>query len=126
MSEPAQYLERLVAPAERRNFPRVKVMSMLHGYWVELDMPVTIREVSLGGFSVESAIPFPVGFDHTFLFSAADGRETLIRACCRHARMEETGRGTICVAGFEFLPQPEEHLRIVVDAVRQLGGKYPS
>jgi hypothetical protein len=125
MSEIAPQFDRLVAPAERRQFPRVKVMSMLHGYWVELDLPVTIRELSLGGFSVESAIPFPVGFDHTFLFSAADGRETLIRSCCRHSRMEETDRGTTCVAGFEFLPQPEEQLKIVVETVRQLGGKYP-
>ena len=34
-------------------------MSRLRGYWVELDVTVTVRDVSLGGFSVLSPVPFP-------------------------------------------------------------------
>lgn len=117
---------RLVAPAERRQYPRVKVMSLLHGYWVELDVPVTVVEVSVGGFSVESSIPFPAGFDATFLFSASDGRESLVRCCCRHSRMGESHGSQVCIAGFEFLPQPEENLSIIEDTVRQLGVKFPT
>lgn len=113
----------LLSPDERRRFPRFKVTSMIHGHWVELDLPVTIRDVSLGGFSVESPIAFPVGSDQTFLFSAADGRQTQAWCRCRHARATRVNGAPMCVAGFEFLPQPEEQLRIIIDTVRLLGLK---
>jgi hypothetical protein len=107
-------------PAERRRSPRVKAVSLLHGYWVELDMPVRVLDISLGGFAVESPIPFPTGSEQTFLFSTGDGRETLVRCQCRNVRTAEANGATISVAGFQFLPQPEEDLRVVIEAVRRL------
>lgn len=107
------------APAERRRAPRVKAVSLLHGYWIELDMPVRVLDISLGGFAVESPIPFPTGSEQTFLFSTGDGRETLVRCQCRNVRTTEVDGATISVAGFEFLPQPEENLQVVAETVRR-------
>src|SRR5262245_42096021 len=61
---------------ERRKLARIRVLSALQGYGVELDTKVIVREVSPGGFSVESPLAFAVGMDYTFLFSTADGTET--------------------------------------------------
>ena len=99
-------------------------MSLLHGYWIELDLAVIIQEISLGGFSVESSKPFEVGSDQTFLFTASDGRETMVACTCRHARLSFAKGPAVCVAGFEFLPQPSENLQIIVDTVRMLGPKF--
>jgi len=107
-------------PAERRNDPRVKAMSLLHGYWVELDMPVRVIDISLGGFAVESPIPFPIGSEQTFLFSTGDGGETLVRCECRNSRTTEVAGKTACIVGFKFLPQPEEDLQILADTVQRL------
>lgn len=106
-------------PAERRRSPRVKAVSLLHGYWVELDMPVRVLDISLGGFAVESRIPFPTGSEQTFLFSTGDGRETLVRCECRNVRTTELDGETISVAGFQFLPQPEENLTVVAETIRR-------
>jgi hypothetical protein len=106
---------------EQRRFPRVRVMSSLHGYGVELDRNVTILEVSRGGFSLESPSEFAVGVEQTFLFTTNDGDETLVRCQCRHSHAKAAMGGTqTYVAGFEFLPQPEENLRIIVETIDRL------
>ena len=111
------------APVNRRRMPRLRVMSTLYGYGVELDLKVTIREVSLGGFSVESPIPFPIGAEQTFLVTTADGRETMVRCKCRHSHTTDSQGATVCVAGFEFLPQPAENLRIIAETIERLQAK---
>ena len=95
-------------------------MSRLRGYWVELDLAVTVREASLGGFSVVSPAPFPVGSQQSFLFSTVDGRETLAFVECRHcAAYPNLGR-TAYIAGFEFQPQPKDNLALVIEVLQEI------
>jgi hypothetical protein len=106
---------------EQRRFPRVRVVSSLYGYSVELDLSVTIRDVSLGGFAIESPIPFPVGAEQTFLITTSDSQETLVRCVCRHARKTTSAQGAAaCIAGFEFLPQADDNLKLIADTVSRL------
>ena len=107
-------------PAERRRSPRIKVMSRLRGYWVELDLTVTVREASLGGFSVVSPAPFPVGSQQSFLFSTLDGRETLAFVEFRHSAASPHVGRTAYIAGFEFQPQPKDNLALVVDLLKAI------
>jgi len=108
------------SPAERRRFPRVKVMSRLRGYWVDLDLNVTIRDVSVGGFSVLSPMPFSIGAEQSFLLSTIDGRETLTFATCRHCtRTADTGPA-MYFAGLQFLPQPADNLTLVIETLRAI------
>ncbi len=113
------------AGAERRRLPRVKVLSSLEGYGVEVATKVTVREISLGGFSVESPVTFPNGSVQTFLFSIGDGTETMVRCECRH--VESVGaNGTVsCIAGFQFLPNQDESLQMIVNLYRELRRKFP-
>lgn len=108
------------AGIERRRLPRVRVLNALHGYGVEANARVTVKDVSLGGFAAESTVAFDPGSEHTFLFTTADDRETMVRCECRHARTTEISGVTTCVAGFQFLPDQEENLRIIVDVFQRL------
>ena len=109
--------------AERRRFPRARVLSALAGYDVGAEASVNIVEISLGGFSVESAVMFEVGSEHTFLFSTAEGAETMVRCVCRHARGVEVS-GPRCIAGFEFLPGQESSLQIIVQVYERLRRRH--
>ena len=106
---------------ERRKLPRVRVLSALHGYGVEVEAAVNVRDVSLGGFACESHIVFTTGTEHTFLFTTSDGRETMVRCQCRHARSTKMADGSAtCVAGFLFLPDQEANLQVLIEVYRKL------
>src|SRR5688572_21084135 len=88
------------ALGERRRHPRVRVLSALEGYEVQLDAKVNIEEISAGGFSARSPLVFAVGSAQTFLFSTGAGIETMVQCVCRHATLVEGTGGVKCVAGF--------------------------
>lgn len=108
---------------ERRRVPRVRVLSALQSYGVDIETSVSVRDVSPGGFGVESPIAFTLGSEHTFLFATADGREAMVRCQCRHVRQSQSGAGTDkFVAGFEFLPGQQDSLEIIVEVYQRLRG----
>ena len=116
---PASQPDRTRTGVERRRFPRARVLSTLQGYDVDADASVNVLEISLGGFSVESPVMFEVGSEQTFLFSTAEGAETMVRCVCRHTR-DTQASGPRCVAGFEFLPGQEASLEIIVQVYERL------
>jgi hypothetical protein len=113
------------AGIERRRLPRVRALSTLYGYAVELEAKVEVREVSVGGFSAESPVEFVAGSVYTFLFSIADGTETMVRCECRHTRASQAGGTPRYIAGFQFLPNQEDSLRIIVDLYQRLRARQP-
>jgi hypothetical protein len=99
-------------------------MSRLRGYWIELSVAVTVREVSVGGFSAMSPVPFPVGSQQSFLLSTVDGRETLALVECRHCSPAANTRGpNAYLAGFEFPPQPAENLGLVIETLQWIAAR---
>jgi len=89
----------------RRRHPRIAVLGEIQGRRVPLDMPITVRDLSLRGFSAESAQPFPPGTRHQFQFTKPDGPEILLEATAIHCRIASaTGDGQVTfVSGFEFV-----------------------
>jgi hypothetical protein len=71
---------------ERRVFPRLDVLDDLHGHLVPFGMPVTIRDVSVGGFSAETAVTFRTSSRHTVRFTTRDRQEILIEADVGHCQ----------------------------------------
>lgn len=90
----------------RRRFPRIEVLEMVEGRRVPLDVPMKVRDLSQGGFSAESSVPFPPGTRHHFRFSAVtQDREVSLSATvvhCRLAKADADGNYTY-ITGFEFL-----------------------
>jgi hypothetical protein len=92
----------------RRRFPRVEVLGMVEGQRIPLDVPMKIRDLSQGGFSAESSVPFPPGTQHHFRFVALNHNEVRLQATavhCRLASLDADGHYTY-ITGFEF--QPDE------------------
>lgn len=88
----------------RRRFPRIEVLGMVDGRRVPLDVPLLIRELGQGGFSLESPVPFPPGSYHQFRFTTADQREVTLQATVVHCRLASAsvdGNFTY-ITGFEF------------------------
>src|SRR5262245_24602415 len=64
---------------ERRRSPRVALLGKVHGHIAALDVRVKVREMSLGGLSMETDISFPVGSVHDFSLTLGDGAAVLLK-----------------------------------------------
>ena len=94
-------------PIDRRSTPRLEVLGRLHGHLVSLDVPITIGNLGLGGFSAESVMPFPLGARHQFRFTTDTGGEVNIQAVVVHRRPGYSADGlTFFVTGFAFVHDP--------------------
>lgn len=92
---------------DRRSTPRLEVLGRLHGRLVSLDVPISVANVGLGGFSAESVMPFPLGARHHFRFTTDRGVEVNIRAVVVHRRPGYSADGlTFFVTGFAFVHDP--------------------
>jgi hypothetical protein len=89
---------------ERRRSPRVEILGRLHGLVVTLDAPVMIREISLGGMSVETTFEFPAGIRQEFQLTLGDGSVVVVVGLVRHshntAALGDTPR---YVTGLQFV-----------------------
>jgi len=91
---------------DRRRSPRIELLGRLHGHVVSLDVPVIVREISLGGMAVETTFSFPVGVVHEFRLTLGDGAHVLLRGQARHSRSQSArGRTTVYTTGFEFVDE---------------------
>jgi hypothetical protein len=71
---------------------------------VSVDEPVRVREVSLGGLSFESAIPFPVGAVHEFRLTLGDDSTVVLRGRVVRCLQHQLANGvTRYVTGVQFL-----------------------
>lgn len=88
----------------RRRFPRLEVMGRVEGQLMPLDVPLVVRDLSQGGFSTVSHIPFPPGSSHHFRFTTASGVEVMLDAMAVHCRLAAAGAdgNYTYVTGFEF------------------------
>ena len=96
-----------MSPRDRRSTPRLEVLGRLHGQLVSLDIPITIANVGLGGFSAESVMPFPLGARHQFRFTTDDRVEIHLAAVVVHRRPAYSPDGlTYFITGFSFVHDP--------------------
>jgi hypothetical protein len=106
-------------PSERRRAPRVQILGRLHGRIVTVDAPVEIREISLGGMSLESEIAFPVGAVHQFELFLGDGATVAVSAQARHSRQVDSVSPVRYLTGFQFIdedPNPDGQVtKLVTD-----------
>ena len=103
---------------EMRKSPRLDVRHRLRGHLVTLDRPVVLRDLSLGGFSVESDEPIPVG-THIVRIQEAERWSVTVTAASRHRRSSDRDDGTIRhVMGFEYgdqSPETQQTIRVLFE-----------
>jgi hypothetical protein len=105
---------------ERRKAPRLPVGRHVTAELESSAQPVTVRDISLGGFLLESNEPFEVQALHQFRIATSDGWKTLITARSVHSRRSTTETGTY-YTGFAFVDpvgtEAERRIHQLIDKV---------
>ena len=111
------------SPQERRRAHRVEVLGQLHGHVVALKLPLVVRDIGSGGFSVETPVPFPIDSTHSFRFTTADGHEVRVKAeSVRCLRVSPADAHPAYITGFEFVTSDRETKECVGWLVESLAG----
>jgi hypothetical protein len=91
---------------ERRRFPRIEILNRIHGHVTAFDVFVTVRDISLGGMSVETAFPFPEGALHEFRLTMGQQAQAVVQGRVLRSREHVRGDGgRVYISGIEFVEQ---------------------
>jgi hypothetical protein len=115
------HVVRPFTPRERRRAERIEVLGHLHGCLVAANMPITVREASATGFSIETPAPFPEESVHSFRFSNGEGKSAVVRArSMRCLRVNPPDRDPFYIAAFAFETDDPESLYTMGEVLRAL------
>ncbi|HYN10686.1 MAG TPA: PilZ domain-containing protein [Vicinamibacterales bacterium] len=90
--------------SDRRRSPRIEILGRLHGHAVSLDVPVVVREISLGGMALETSFPFPIGAVHEFRLTLGDGAQVQLNGRVMHSRDTTVPGGqAVYLTGIQFV-----------------------
>ncbi len=108
---------------DRRRAPRVEVLGQLHGAIVALRVPITVRDAGPGGFSIETAIPFPDRAEHQFRFTTDQGLEAILTATSVYClRTSPEDAAPAYLTGFEFARTDAAGRKQIAEIVETLAG----
>ncbi len=114
-----------VGVIDRRRSLRVEILGTVQGHLVSLDVPISVRDMSLGGMAVETSFPFEVESLHGFQLELGDGSWVTLRAQVRHCRnLAAPGDQPLYVTGFEFVDErPHESATTIGDLLDKITGE---
>ena len=103
---------------ELRRSPRNDVRHRLSGRIVSLDLPVVVRDISLGGFSIESDRDLPDGA-HDIRLHEGERWSVTVNASSRHRQTLKSPDGSMhYVMGFQYNdqnPDTQQILRVLFE-----------
>lgn len=124
MSETRPRADRATPPNERRQAPRFEALGRLLGTLMPVNLPVRVRDIGLGGFSVETVEPIDAGAVHAVRFTAIDDWTAVLPAQSLHSRPSVAADGSPrYVTGFAFLT---EQVKDATTVIRDLVTKVTS
>lgn len=94
--------------AERRRSPRIELPERLQGRSKAHDLPIRVRDFSLGGMAIETGFAFTVGDVHTFNVTLGDG--SIVELHGRVLRCRNLGGSDeppLFVSGIQFVEDAE-------------------
>jgi len=107
--------------SDRRTASRLPVGRHVTAQVEATAQPVTVRDISLGGFLLQSPEPFEVQALHQFRVATKDGWKTLITARSVHCRRAEIDGSPTYLIGFAFVqpvgPEAERRIHELIDKV---------
>lgn len=93
---------------DRRRSPRIELLGRLHGHSVSLEVPVKVREISLGGMAIETSVQFPVGAVHEFRLTLGDESAVELTGRVLHCRNAAPADGPpVYVTGIQFIDEDD-------------------
>jgi hypothetical protein len=107
---------------ERRRYPRFAASERLAGHLLDADLPVRVRDIGLGGFSVETMTPLEAGTEHRVRFISRDDWSTVLPARIANTRPSCAPDGSpLFVSGFAFTsedkPETRQTVQILIEKV---------
>jgi hypothetical protein len=105
---------------EEPRAPRLEVIGQVRGDVVRLNVPLAMRDLSAGGFSIESSVAFHRGSHHQFRFTTAAGIAVVLRGRVVYSRAWGSRNGALGhVTGFAFVAEPQsaEKIAVLLDSV---------
>jgi hypothetical protein len=110
------------AASERRRHPRFGVAGRLAGHLLDQDLPVRVRDIGLGGFSIETMTPLETGVEHRVRFVSRDDWSTVLPARIANCRPSCAEDGSpLFVAGCSFStdekPETKRTVQILIEKV---------
>jgi hypothetical protein len=105
---------------DRRRSPRVELMGRVHGQLVSANLPIQVREISLGGMSIETREGFETGSVLNLMLTLGDGAGVLVAARIVYSRFLDGSDPAMYVSGLEFVDEDGEDGRVsdLVEKVR--------
>ena len=104
--------------AERRKHPRFLAAGKIAGHLIDRDMPVRVRDIGLGGFSIETMTPLEPGGEHLIRFVSADEWSAVLAALVSNCRPSCGEDGSpLYVAGLSFMPDDRPDTRRTVETL---------
>jgi hypothetical protein len=91
--------------AERRRSPRVEVVEAIQGQIRPHDVPITLVNVSHGGFLMRSPVAYAVGGVHKFRITVDSEYPIVLRGRVAHQRRITTNATPAYLIGVEFTDQ---------------------
>ena len=121
-----------LSPAlHRRRSPRLQLLGEVHGQLVGMTVPIVLRDISDGGFSIVTTLAFPADAVHRFqlMLEADEGSAIVVQARVVHGRMMTGDLEVLYVTGFAFTPeQPHTSptaIRTLVENARIASDSHP-
>ena len=102
---------------ERRRSPRIELLGRIHGHVAALDVSVTVREISLGGMSLETSFRFPELATHEFRLTLGDGATTVLHGIILRCREHNRSDGSrVYISGVQFVDKkPSGGAEAIID-----------
>jgi PilZ domain-containing protein len=102
----------VIPDTERRRFPRIEILGRIQGKIRPLDVPITLLNLSLGGFLMQTTTEYRVGEIHEFQLTMHRRDPIMLRARIAHAMRVTAEGGPLYLFGLEFVAgdaRPSQH-----------------
>jgi hypothetical protein len=110
---------------ERRQSPRVDLLSEFQGHLIALDETVMIRQLGPGGMTVAAAVPLSPAHIHDIQLTL-DDRVITLKARVAHTRMTiDRGDEFTYVCGLAFIDPAPEVVHAINDFLSRSGSPAP-
>jgi Tfp pilus assembly protein PilZ len=85
------------------------VLGRLQGQIVSLEVPIAVREISLGGMSIETPVAFEAGEIRDFFLTLGDGAGVELAGRVVYSRPSEDASRQVFVSGIQFVDRDDTH-----------------
>ena len=107
------------APEDRRDSPRIEIPARIKGQLLSMmTVPITLLQVSRGGFSMRLTHECMVGEIHDVRFWSDSGSPVVLTATVVYTLCTPDSNGAaVYVAGLEFLEQERPHIHKAIETL---------